>query len=459
MERTDFNNQRVLVMGLGKTGQAAARYFYRRGAQVTVSDHGDTASLQTLGASLRAEGLRVELGAHRPASFMEAQLIILSPGVPHELPILQAARAQGIPVVGEIEFAAACLTSPIIAITGSNGKTTTTALTGTLLQHAGYDVFVGGNIGNPLIGFLDREESAEVLVLELSSFQLDTVEHFCPSISILLNIQPDHLDRYADFEAYGRAKARIFKNQTAAHCAILNAADPEVRKWIPQLQARTFLYAPEEFTGLTYPPAGIISRNAIRISLPERNGGKPVDFDLSGVKLPGAHNRENICAALLAALLHGAEVNSLQRALEAFTGLSHRLEEVRILQQVRYVNDSKATNVAALRVALAAFEAPLVLIMGGRPKGDDFAELKPGMNGRVRHLIVMGEAAQAIQTALAASAPVSRVNSMQEAVGQARRVATPGDVVLLSPACASFDMFDNYNDRGEAFRRAVQELA
>lgn len=455
---------RVLVVGLGTTGQAAATYFHRRGAQVTISDQGTGDPLQARAALWRQKGVWVELGEHRPDTFFKTDLILISPGVPHNQPLLQAARNRGIPVYGEIEYAAARVTAPLIAITGSNGKTTTTALTGHLLAEAGYRVFVGGNIGNPLIATLDDSVVPEVMVLEISSFQLDTAETFCPQTSVLLNIQPDHLDRYVDFAAYRASKARIFKNQTGDQATILNMGQAEVRALYPQVNGRPVCFAAQELTtqGALPRPAALAAQirlDAIQITLPEVNDGQLIEFNLQGVRLPGAHNRENMCAALLAALLHGAPVPALRQGLKTFRGLPHRLEEVRVLDQVRYINDSKATNVASVRVALVAFTEPLVLIMGGQPKGDDFTELASAVQQRARHLIVMGEAAGEIRKALEPVVPVTTVDSMAAAVNQARQIARPGDTVLLSPACASFDMFENYGHRGECFRQAVELIS
>ncbi len=451
--------KKVVVVGAARSGVAAAVFARRRGAAVTVSDSAPADRLGPVAGELAASGIALEAGGHGMATFTAADLVIVSPGVPHTIAPLQAARDRGIEVVGELELAARFLDAPVVAITGTNGKTTVTRMIGDMLAASGLRVFVGGNIGDPLVGAVDLDPAAEVVVVEVSSFQLDTAERFHPAVAVLLNITADHLDRYADFEAYARSKARLFARQGKADAAVLNGGDATVRALAPTAGPLCAW-----FDGRADDAAGIDAQNA---ELVLRGFSAPRDhlngerFSLAGLKLLGAHNRLNAAAAVLAARLAGAAPEAIASVLVSFDPLPHRLTPVAVIDGVRYVNDSKATNVDAVVRALEAFEAPVVLIAGGRDKGGGYAALRPAVQARVKRLVLIGEAAEAIAQTLGpvCAGGAVRAADMGEAVRLARDSARPGDVVLLAPACSSFDMFTDYAHRGDVFAAAVRELA
>ncbi len=444
----------TLVLGLGSSGAASARFLKSRGASVTVTDRRDENALAGEVQAMRETGVHLELGGHPPELLDKADLIVLSPGVPHRIPFLETARQRGIPVIGEMELAFRFIAEPVIAVTGTNGKTTTTTLLGKMLSASGLSVFVGGNIGTPLIDYVAAGVKADRVVVEVSSFQLDTIETFRPRVGVLLNISEDHLDRYPDFRSYVESKGRLFENQQASDVAVLNAGDPSVLSLADQVASRRWRYnSAEDLSG-----PGAILQGAVLICHTEHS--TPVTIDLSRLKLQGRHNWENVAAAALAALAAGATPAGIQSALEEFQGLSHRLEPVMSLDGVRYVDDSKATNVDAVIRALDAFDAPVILIMGGRDKGSDYQVLTAPVRRRVKRLIAMGESAGTIQRILgpACQNGVTVAASMDEAVRMARQSAAAGDVVLLSPAGSSFDMYRSYAARGEDFCRAVRQL-
>ena len=454
-----LENKNIVVVGLGRTGIALARFLTRARASVVITDTADESVLQGQLEMIKELEIKIELGSHRPDTFINADLIVISPGVPHTIELLVNARSCGVPVIGEIELASRFIDTPIVAVTGTNGKTTTTELIGAMLQSSGRRVFVGGNIGNPLIGYADNHDSVDVVVAEISSFQLDTIENFRPHVSVLLNISADHLDRYPDMAAYIESKARIFKNQQSGDIAVLNGSDSQVRGLSANINCRKLLYpAPLENE------AGAMLRGD-RIDLIAQNtdifdhlklNGTPVNAASRG--LMGKHNQENICAAMLAALASGATLEGVRNALDHFQGSDHRLEHVATIKEIEFFNDSKATNVDAVDRALECFRQPVVLIMGGRDKGSNFTILQNRIQKHTKTLIVMGEAADPIREALGRMASVISATSMQDAVSKAYQAAAPGDVVLLSPGCASFDMYENYGERGDDFRRAVQAL-
>jgi len=461
----DLKQKNVLVIGLGMTGLATAQFLHHRGAVVTVTDMASEKDLSASVLKLHQLGIRTELGGHRRESFESSDLIVISPGVPHTHEFLIGARQKGIPVIGEIELASRFVRDPIIAITGTNGKTTTTSLLGDMLKQCGMRAFVGGNIGNPLIGYVDREEKADWIVLEISSFQLDTIDTFRPDIGILLNITADHLDRYENMADYAASKGRIFQNQTFGDIAIYNGADPRVLSETSRIHSRKWAFnGPNNgeegawiegkhltlaFTSCPYrkPPPAFT-----------RQTWGPVNLDMGQSHLYGKHNQENICAAAMAAIAAGGDIQDIQTALNQFKGLSHRIEFVQTINGVTYVDDSKATNVDAVYRAMESFQEPVVLIMGGRDKGGDYRVLENVLKGHVKHLVLLGEAIELIAAALGNLVPTVRVSSMQAAVKESHRAASPGDVVLLSPACSSFDMFRNYVHRGEVFRSEVKKL-
>jgi UDP-N-acetylmuramoylalanine--D-glutamate ligase len=447
------------------TGLATARFLHHRGAAVTVTDMAAEEDLAESVLELHQMGIRTELGGHRRESIESSDLIVLSPGVPHTQDFLIDAGRKGIPVIGEIELASRFVRDPIIAITGTNGKTTTTSLLGDMLAQCGMQVFVGGNIGQPLIGYVDREEKADWVVLEISSFQLDTIESFRPDIGILLNITEDHLDRYPDMTGYAASKGKIFYNQTCHDIAIFNGSDPWVLSETNRIHSRKWV-----FNGPGPLDEGAwIRGNDLTLAFstcphrfPHSSCAQPapgsVRLDLRQSRLYGKHNQENICAAVMAAFAAGGDIRDIQIALNAFQGLSHRIEFVQTLNGVTYMDDSKATNVDAVYRALESFKEPVVLIMGGRDKGGDYRILKQMMRNPVKHLILLGEASQIIAKSLGRLVPTEQASSMQAAVIKAHRAASPGDVVLLSPACSSFDMFRSYAHRGDVFQNEVKRL-
>jgi UDP-N-acetylmuramoylalanine--D-glutamate ligase len=457
--------KKITVAGLGATGVATAAFLAKRGAVVTATDAACEADLTAEALSLRAMGVRLELGTNQITSKDAAEMVVTSPGVPHDAAPLASARRRGIPVWGEIELAARFINEPIVAITGTNGKTTTTTLVGEMLNRSGVEVFVGGNIGTPLISYVDRGEKAGVLVLEVSSFQLDTIDRFRPRVGVLLNIAEDHMDRYPSLAAYARSKARIFENQEAADIAVLNGADSRVAELAQNIVAHKLFFArdgaamqPPEVEGARITADAIVFHAGF-LRADRQPGAGESTIARNAVSLFGAHNIENAAAAALAALTAGGRMPAVRETLRRFCGLPHRLEFVATVAGVRYFDDSKATNIAAVERALTCFTTPIVLLLGGRNKGGDFSALRETIRQRVKQVILFGEAGDEIADALGDVAPAARADSMAAVVDAADRVAAAGDVVLLSPGCASFDMYENYARRGEDFRRQVERRA
>jgi UDP-N-acetylmuramoylalanine--D-glutamate ligase len=460
MPPIELRGKRVLVVGAGRSGIAAAQLCARQGAQVTITDRQSADSLGQALAALPAEVTR-ELGGHRLDSFRQAQLIVLSPGVP-PLPEVQAAREAGVPVTGELELAAGFVRAPMVAITGTNGKSTTTTLCGQMLAATGHPTFVGGNLGTPLseaVGSPAAERG--FAVVEVSSFQLETAEKFRPRVGALLNITPDHLDRYPDVEAYAAAKARLFAAQGPEDFALLNADDPRVAALaatIPKAEVVPFSTRMPGPPGPQVERAGWLEGDELCLRLPDGEER----YSALAPGLVGRHNLENALAASLSARLLGATAEEVRTVLQTFEPLPHRMIEVGELDGVRYYDDSKGTNVGAVVAALDGFPRPVVLIAGGRDKGGSYQPLAQSLLKVGRAVVVIGEAADRIAAALAEAAPdlrVERADSLDAAVIAARRLARPGDAVVLSPACSSFDMFRNYAERGDAFRAAVDQLA
>jgi UDP-N-acetylmuramoylalanine--D-glutamate ligase len=446
---SNLRDKKVLVVGMGASGIAAATFLQGIGAVVTVTDQSSSPDKADEIRQLTDRGVKAELGSHNATTFEGADLIVISPGVSTILPELIQAGKKGVPVIGELELASRFIQKPIIAVSGTNGKSTVTSLLGHLLAQSGYRTAVGGNIGTPLVSFVNEINQFDVLVVEVSSFQLDTIDTFQPGISIMLNITPDHLDRYDDFAAYAGSKGRMFENQQKDNIAILNGSDDWVRSISQQISARRWFVS----AGKTEEGSNL-QGNQLTYKTTHHSG----DIDLSQLKLPGNHNRENAAAAVLAAIAFGAEPEKIEAALASFKGLSHRIEWVAEREGVSFYNDSKATNIDAVVRALEAFDAPVVLIMGGRNKGYEFSSLLNWMKDRVRVLIAIGEAAPDILSQLGSSTRSQQAATMEEAVSQAFSAAHSGDVVLLSPGCASFDMFTSYAHRGEVFCSAVKAL-
>jgi len=448
----EVKGKKIIVVGLGISGLWAARWACRLGARVTVSEMRRAEEMDpSLLEELEELGARFEGGGHDERSFLGADLVIVSPGVPADLPALRAAGDRGIPVLGELEVASRFVKAPIIAVTGSNGKSTVTSLLGDILKASGRKVFVGGNIGTPLISLAASPEPVDLVVVEVSSFQLDTTRTFSPHISILLNISPDHLDRYEGFEAYVRSKYRIFMNQGRGDYLILNDDDTRLKALSPATRAAVLRYGLEPGQG-----RDAFCRGEEIVML--RKGRTAAVCSVSDFSLPGDHNLGNLMAAVLAARQVGVAPHDIQAAVSSFKGLPHRMEEVAEIGGVRFFNDSKATNVDAAVKAVTGLGLPIVLIAGGRHKGADYAELTEAACGRVKGAVLLGEAREIMAASFQGKIPVRMARDMEQAVAMAHAWASPGEAVLLSPACASFDMFESYAHRGRLFREAVTRL-
>lgn len=445
-------NKRILVVGLGKSGLAAARFLKDRGARVTVSDARPATLIAELPA-LIAQGIIVEAGSHGILTFRRQQLIVVSPGVPYDTPELKQVRALGMPIIGELELGARFLQGESIAITGSNGKTTTTTLVGEILKAAGKPTLVGGNIGRPVTEMVAESTAETWSVLEVSSFQLETIVDFRPRIALVLNITPDHLDRHGSFEAYAAAKARVTENQTAEDFLILNAEDKPTQMVAAKTKAQIFWFSPKRQI-----KQGTFVHGESIFFVP-REGAQPEPvMPVSEIPLAGAHNVENVLAAVCAARLAGVPSETIRAAVAAFHAVEHRLEFVRELEGVKYYNDSKATNVDATVKAVESFAGGIHLILGGKDKDSDYAAMNALLAQRVKTVITIGSAAEKIEHQLAGVVKIERAGTMDRAVAFARRTAQAGDTVLLAPACASFDQFDNYEHRGRVFKQLVQAL-
>ena len=449
MTACDFSvsGQTVLVVGAARSGVAAARLLARRGAVTTLTDRKPQIPEA---ADLRAAGVRLELGGHVMASFAGASLIVMSPGVPPDLPEVARARAAGVPVIGELELASRWLRGPIVAITGTKGKSTTTTLVGRMLEASGRRVLVGGNIGYPLSAQVEASTDDTVHVVEASSFQLEATQTFRPWIAALLNVSADHLDRHPDLAAYAAAKARIFANQQPRDWAVINADSAEATRLAEHVPAQVVRYAVEN----TAPAEVYAGRGFVWHRTSE--GDVPL-LPLAAVQLAGRHMLSNVVAATAISHLAGATGDSLARALDGFTGLEHVMEPAGARGGVRFVNDSKATNIDAAARSIESFDK-VVAIVGGKFKGGDFADLAGPLREHGRAVVAIGEARPLVRRALAGVVPVVEAETLAEAVRRAWDLAVPDGVVLLAPACASFDMFVDYADRGRRFKEEVQRL-
>jgi UDP-N-acetylmuramoylalanine--D-glutamate ligase len=447
----ELAGKRVLVVGLARTGIATALFCAARGARVTSTEERPESQIPETAAKLRAAGVRLELGGHKAQTFIEQDLIVPSPGVPLILPSLAAARAVGIPVWSEIELASRFLRGRLVCITGSNGKTTTTSLIGHILESAGLPVQVAGNIGTPLISRVDVSSDAGFTVVEASSFQLEAISAFRPDVAVLLNVTPDHLDRHGSLEAYRRAKARIFENQTEHDAAVLNADDVAVTQCAPSSPAVYW------FSRRKRVASGCFVRDDEIVF--GRDGSETVLLRRREIGLRGDHNVENVLAAAAAATLVGVEPPAIAEAVRTFAGVEHRIEFVATISGVEYFNDSKATNVDATIKALDAFPGNLLVILGGKDKGSDYTILRKSLREHARMVLLIGAAADKIESQLGGVVPVERAGTMAHAVEIAEERARPGDTVLLAPACASFDQFESYEHRGRVFKQLVRSLA
>src|SRR5262244_244700 len=443
----ELRSKQVLVVGLARTGMECARFLVNQGAKVSVSDLRSETDLENEIHALKGLPIHYLLAGEERRWLEGMDLVVPSPGVPAANPLLQEANRRGIEILSEIDLAYRFFRFPIVAITGTNGKSTTTTLVGEMLKANGTKVFIGGNIGAPLIGFAGGDW--EWGVVEISSFQLEWIKEFRPRVAVLLNLSEDHLDRYPDFAAYCGAKERIFENQTASDVAILNRDDSLVWGMARGMPARIVSFGFSEVDqGVFAKSEEIIWRDA---STEER-------FPLRHVKIQGVHNVENMMAAIAVAKAIGMPAQIIQQTLEKFPGLEHRLEFVREKNGVRYYNDSKGTNVGAVVKSLASFSAPVILLAGGVDKGGDYGVLRDGIKKGVKRLLLFGAAKEIIAKALGTLTETVLVDDMEVAVRDAHQHAQPGDVVLLSPACSSFDMFRNYAERGRVFKSVVEAL-
>lgn len=447
----ELNGKRALVVGLGKSGVASALFMKAHGAQVTVSDTKSGDELRNEIPVLLDHGITVETGGHGDRTFRGQDLIVVSPGVPVDAPPLVHARSLGESVIGEVELAAQFLPGPVVAITGSNGKTTTTTLTGEIMAASGFPVLVGGNIGTPAISLAERAKSETVIVLEVSSFQLETIQTFRPKVAVVLNVTPDHLDRHRTFEIYADAKARIFENQQPSDFAVLNADDPTCVAMGKRTRAQVFWFSRQKEVerGAWVRDGNIMSRDAL---------GQREILQVSEIPLKGAHNLENVLAAVCAGVLMGCAPEKIRQAVQAFKAVEHRLEFVATIGGVDYYNDSKATNVDATVKALESFPANIHLILGGKDKGSPYTVLNDLIRQRVKRIYTIGAAAAKIESQVK-GAEIVHAETLENAIRKAHAVAQSGDVVLLAPACASFDQFKSYEHRGKVFKEIVRGLA
>jgi UDP-N-acetylmuramoylalanine--D-glutamate ligase len=448
----ELKGKKVLVVGLGKSGLAAALFLRRRGAQVTVSDIRSAEALAKEIPALIEAGIMVETGGHGLLTFRRQDLIVVSPGVPLNTPELAQVKSFGLPVIGELELAARFIKGRMLAITGSNGKTTTTALVGEILAKAALPTLVGGNIGVPVATLIEQSTDETWSVLEVSSFQLETTDEFHPAIAVILNITPDHMDRHGSFENYALAKERIFAAQNERDCLVLNADNARAAEAASRSAATVYWFSVEHpvAQGAWLEQGNVVYR-------PAPDAVTEVVMPLRGIPLKGSHNMENVLAAVTAARLAGAPAGAVRQAIESFQAVEHRLEYVATHNGVDFYNDSKATNVDATAKAIAAFDSGIHLILGGKDKGSDYTQLATLLRARVRTVYTIGAAAAKIESQLRGVVSIESCETLDNAVIAAASAARPGEVVLLAPACASFDQFESYEHRGRAFKKLVSE--
>jgi UDP-N-acetylmuramoylalanine--D-glutamate ligase len=446
----ELKGKKVLVVGLGKSGLAAALFLRRRGAQVTVSDLRSAQALSKEIPSLLEAGILVEAGGHGLLTFRRQDLIVVSPGVPLNTPELVQVRNFGLPIIGELELAARFLKGNVLAITGSNGKTTTTTLCGEIFLAAGLPTLVAGNIGLPVIETVDQSAAGAWSVLEVSSFQLETTESFHPRIAMILNITPDHLDRHGTFANYVAMKEKIFANQTPADYLILNGDDPVAQQAASRAKSQVLWFSRSKIVR-----RGAFLMNGIVMYRASEQASPVPILPLAQIPLKGEHNVENVLAAVCAACVADIPAEVIGRAVASFHAVEHRLEFVANIHGVDYYNDSKATNVDATSKAIASFPGNILLILGGKDKNSDYTQLHALLRARVKTVYTIGSAAEKIEGQIAGVTRVLRAGTLEAAVDRAAAEAVAGDVVLLAPACSSFDQFENYEQRGKVFKQAV----
>jgi UDP-N-acetylmuramoylalanine--D-glutamate ligase len=446
----NLKDKKIVVIGMGKTGLSTVRFLGTRGAKVIATDEKPPEKWGTAFEQI-AEGNWLTRGVYNAGILDGVSMVVPSPGVPPSNEILQAAVRNNIPVISEIELACRFLKVPILAVTGTNGKTTTTTLLGDILKQAGKKVFVGGNIGNPLIEFAGDNQAADFVVAEISSFQLQWVEKFHPFVAVLLNITCDHVNYHGSFAEYRRIKARVFENQTKQDFAILNAEDPEQKSMAASISAQVAAFSSRSqlSAGIFINDGNIVFRNPVF-------GEEQYPLDM--IKIPGLHNMENVMAAVMTARFCGCSRESIIDTISQFSGLPHRIEFAGEKESVRYYDDSKGTNVGSVIRALDTFSAPVILLLGGRDKDGDFQNLKPLLAAKAKQVILFGEARDRIGSLIGDSVPTVKKPTLLAAIQSASKSAHAGDVVLLSPGCASFDEFNNYKERGIFFKNVVRNL-
>jgi UDP-N-acetylmuramoylalanine--D-glutamate ligase len=449
----DLKGKKVLVVGLGKSGLAAALFLRRRGAHVTVSDLRSAQALSKEIPSLLEAGILVEAGGHGLLTFRRQDLIVVSPGVPLNTPELVQVRNLGLPIIGELELAARFLKGNVLAITGSNGKTTTTTLCGEIFTAGELKTVVAGNIGLPVIETVDQSGPDSWSILEVSSFQLETTESFHPKIAVILNITPDHLDRHGTFENYVAMKEKIFANQGGDDFLILNGDDPIAQQSASRAKSQVFWFSRSKIVR-----RGTFLSNGMVMFRPSEQASPTPVFPLAEIPLKGDHNVENVLAAVCAACVANIPAKVIERTVASFHAVEHRLEFVAAIHGVDYYNDSKATNVDATAKAIASFPGNIHLIMGGKDKNSDYTQLNALLRARVKTVYTIGSAAEKIEGQIAGVTRVVKAGTLEVAVNKAASHAVAGDVVLLAPACSSFDQFENYEHRGRVFKQAVMTL-
>lgn len=448
----EFNNKKILVVGFGKSGFSTARYLISRGAKVTLGDIKPETDLdKDMLKGLRDSGVHLETGEHRTETFIGSDMIIVSPGVPLDIKPLLAARDAGVPITGELETASRLFDTPILAVTGTNGKTTAVTLLGEIIKKSGLNLFSGGNIGTPLMDYVSGEKRADYVLVEVSSFQLDTTEKFNPAVSLILNITPDHLDRYESFDAYARSKLNITRNQGIGRYAVVNDDDPLLHGFNPESEVSVLRYGVKKGSDRN----AYIEENRLIVNLP---GQMEQSYNIDDFSLPGEHNAGNLMGVILAASCIGMKQEIIQEVITGFKGLPHRLEHVAKKEGVDFYDDSKATNVDAAVKSLSAFDRPVILIAGGIHKGGEYSPLVEASRPRVKKGVFIGEARNRLGEAFEDNVPYEFAEDMKDAVKKAFSLAEEGDVILLAPACSSFDMFTGYSHRGRVFKEEIEGL-
>jgi UDP-N-acetylmuramoylalanine--D-glutamate ligase len=450
----ELENKNVVVVGLARSGVCVVKFLAQCGARATATDIKTEAELSAAVDEIRSAGAGLALGEHPESIFERADLVVVSPGVPKDLPQLVQVQKRGVPVLSELEFAARNVSAPVIAVTGTNGKSTVVSLIGEIMKRALGEkcVFVGGNIGNPLTELLLSKAQVKAVVIEVSSFQLEFAPALHPKLAVVLNITADHLDRYRDFQEYAETKWRIFANQGVSDCAVINVDDPVVEAMASGLKQKVMAISLEKETA----PGMRLLGDVLEYRGPD---GVREQVPVSDVPLHGRHNLMNVMAAYCAARYFGVEPDCIRSAVKGFKGLSHRLELIRELNGIKIYNDSKATNAGAVEAAVAGLDDPVILLMGGRAKGCSFVELADRIMGRVKQVVAFGECRDQLVKEMSGAIPVAGTCDLAEALKRAMEAADSGDAVVLAPGCASFDQFESYKERGEVFKRLVKGVS